>query len=46
MRRFKVDWKNIALGAGGMLVLSVIPVVGDTFSKVIVSIREKIGGKN
>ena len=46
MRRFRLDWKNIALGAVGTMALCVIPVIGDTLSSVIVGIRKKIGGSN
>lgn len=46
MRRFRIDWKSVALGAVGTVALCVIPVVGDSLSSVIVGIRNKIGGKN
>lgn len=44
MRRFKLDWKNIAIGSLGTVVLSCVPVVGDTISSFIASIRKKVGG--
>lgn len=44
MRRFRIDWKSLALGSVGTIALSVIPVVGDTLTSVIVGIRKKIGG--
>ena len=46
MRRFKLDWKNVAIGAVGTMALCVIPIVGDTLSSFIVGIRKKIGGNN
>ena len=46
MRRFKLDWKNVVIGAVGTMALCVIPIVGDTLSSVIVGIRKKIGGSN
>ena len=45
MRRFRLDWKNVAIGAVGTMALCVIPVNGDTLSSVIVGIRKKIGGR-
>ena len=44
MRKFKLDWKNVAIGAVGSVVLCVVPVIGDTVSSFITSIRQKIGG--
>lgn len=46
MRRLRIDWKSVALGAVGTMALCVIPVVGDTLSSVIVGIRKRIGGNN
>ena len=46
MRRFRIDWKSVALGSVGTMALCVIPVIGDTLSSVIVGIRKKIGGSN
>lgn len=44
MRKFKIDWKNVAIGAVGAVALCVVPVIGDTVSSFITSIRKKIGG--
>ena len=46
MRRFRIDWKSVALGSVGTLALCVTPVVGDALSSLIVGIRKKIGGNN
>ena len=34
-----IDVKSLALGAGGLLVLMILPVVGDALSKGVASIR-------
>ena len=44
MRKFKLDWKNIAIGAVGAVTLCVVPFIGDSVSNFIVSVRKKIGG--
>ena len=46
MRRFKLDWKNVAIGAVGTIALCVIPGLGYPLSSVIVGISKKIGGSN
>lgn len=41
----KIDYKSVGLGAGLVLVLCVVPFIGDFFSKGIASVRSMIGGK-
>jgi hypothetical protein len=41
----KISVRDMALGAGAMTVLMIVPAVGDAISKVVASIRNKISGR-
>lgn len=38
----KINWKDMALGAGSLAVLMVIPKIGDFLSKSMASVRDKL----
>lgn len=41
----KINFKDMALGAGAMTVLMLIPAIGDAVGKMVVAIRSKITGR-
>lgn len=41
----KISVRDMALGAGAMTVLMIVPAIGDAISKVVASIRNKISGR-
>lgn len=41
----KISVRDMALGAGALAVLMVVPAIGDALTKVMTSIRNKITGR-
>ena len=41
----KISVRDMALGAGALTVLMIIPAIGDALTKVMTSIRSKITGR-